>query len=71
MTLTNEQRSQRCARALAIYSDDDYYTNLVDWLADAMHWCHSNDHNFADAIDSASMHFDTEIVEAIDQGSSL
>jgi hypothetical protein len=54
MTLTNQQRSDRCAKTLTAYSDDEPYTNLVDWLADA--------------LDSALMHFDAEISEAAQSG---
>lgn len=68
MTLTNEQRSERCCRAIATYSDDDPRTNLIDWLADAMHWCTCNDHDFADVLDTAQMHFDAEICEAAQSG---
>jgi hypothetical protein len=67
MTFTNKQRAKRCAKALAGYSGDDHYTNLVDWLADAMHWCHQNDHDMADALDSALMHFDAEISKAAER----
>ena len=47
MTLTNQERVARCQMAMADYSDDDTYTNLVDFLADAMHYCHANEHCFA------------------------
>jgi hypothetical protein len=68
MTLTNQQRSDRCGKSLTAYSDDEPYTNLVDWLADAMHWCHCNAHGIAEALDSALMHFDAEISEAAQSG---
>jgi len=71
MTLTNEQRAERCGKALADYSNDDSCTNLVDWLADAMHWCDCNGHDFADVMDSAFMHFNAEIAEAAEQGLPL
>ena len=35
MTLSNQQRVDRCQNAITAYSDDDTYTNLVDLLADA------------------------------------
>lgn len=63
MTLTNQQRSDRCRKAIASYTDDDTYTNLVDFLADAMHWCHLNEHSFEDALNTALMHFDAETSE--------
>jgi len=61
MTLSNQERAVRCEQAIDSYSDDDTYTNLVDFLADAMHWCHLNGHSFADVLDIARMHFDAEV----------
>ena len=46
MTLTISERTIRCGEALRSYSDDDCHTNLIDWLADVMHWCHVGGHNF-------------------------
>jgi prephenate dehydrogenase len=63
MTLTNKERITRCEEALNSYSDDDTYTNLVDWLADALHWCRSNKHDMAAAMDTALLHFDAEMME--------
>ncbi len=61
MTLSNQERVNRCQQAIIAYSDDDTYTNLVDFLADALHWCHVNGHSFRDALDTALMHFDAEM----------
>jgi hypothetical protein len=61
MTLSNQQRADRCQQAINDYSDDDTYTNLVDLLADAMHFCHTNGHCFRDALDTALMHFEAEM----------
>jgi hypothetical protein len=61
MTLDNQERSLRCQQAINTYSDDDTYTNLVDFLADAMHFCQLNGHSFHDALDTALMHFEAEI----------
>ena len=61
MTLSNEERAVRCQQAITAYSDDDTYTNLVDFLADAMHWCHLQGHSFRDALDMAPIHFDAEM----------
>jgi hypothetical protein len=60
MTLTNHERAIRCQKAIAAYSDDDTYTNLVDFVADAIHWCSLNGHNFTDALETAVIHFDSE-----------
>jgi hypothetical protein len=61
MTLSNQERAARCQQALTAYSDDDAYTNLVDFLADAFHWCQVNGHSFPDATETAVMHFESEI----------
>jgi hypothetical protein len=72
MTLTNKQRSDRCAKTLIAYSEGDLHTdlhtNLVDWLADAMHWCHRNDHDIAAAFDVARTHFVAELDEEAREG---
>lgn len=61
MPLSNQERAARCQEATAAYSDDDTYTNLVDFLADALHWCNVNRHSFRDALDTAQMHFEAEM----------
>jgi hypothetical protein len=61
MTLSNQERADRCQDAITAYSDDDNYTNLVDFLADMLHFCQFNGHSFPDALDTARMHFDAEI----------
>jgi hypothetical protein len=61
MTLSNQERAIRCQQAITAYSDDDTYTNLLDFLADAMHWCHANGHSFPEALDTALMHFEAEL----------
>jgi hypothetical protein len=64
MTLSNSERAVLCEQAITAYSDDDSYTNLVDFLADAMHWCHLQGHCFRDILDIALMHFDAELADA-------
>ena len=61
MTLSNQERAYRCQAAITAYSDDDTYTNLVDFLADALHWCHGNGHSLQDALDTALLHFQAEM----------
>jgi hypothetical protein len=61
MTFSNQERATRCQQAITSYSDDDAYTNLVDFLADAMHYCHLHGPSFRDALDTAKMHFAAEI----------
>jgi hypothetical protein len=63
MTLSNQERAVRCQQAITAYSDDDTYTNLVDLLADAMHWCHVQGRCFRDILDTAQMHFDAELTD--------
>jgi hypothetical protein len=58
-----KDRCIRAEQALAAYSDDDPATNLVDFLADAMHWCRVEGHDFAALLDTAEMHFETEMIE--------
>ena len=50
------ERVERFAKALAAYEDPD----LVDLLADAMHWAKANDHDFDAVLRTARMHFDAE-----------
>jgi hypothetical protein len=61
MTLSNQERAACCEQAITAYSDEDTYTNLVDFLADAMHWCQIDGHSLADAFDTAMMHFEAEM----------
>jgi len=61
MKLSNQERATRCEQAIDAYSDDDTYTNLVDFLADAMHFCHIHGHSFEHTLDTARMHFDAEL----------
>jgi hypothetical protein len=63
MTLTNRERADRCEKAIAAYSDDDTRTNLVDFLADAMHLCHLHGRSFDDALNTARTHFDAETAQ--------
>jgi hypothetical protein len=63
MTLTNQDRANRCERVLAAYSEDNTYRKLVDFVTDAMHWCHLNGLSFDYAFDTAVMHFSAESSE--------
>lgn len=67
IALTNEDRARRAAEAIEAYSDDDNRSNLVDFLADAMHWCHLSGHCFDDVLDTARRHFDREITEETEE----
>jgi uncharacterized protein YcgI (DUF1989 family) len=61
MTLTNQERAVRCQQAVTSYSDDDTYTNLVDFLADAMHWADANGEDFHIALAQACRHYINEL----------
>lgn len=54
------QRLVRFTDLLEKYTDFDSETNLVDLLADAMHWCQSNDEDFDGSVAKAKRHFHTE-----------
>ena len=47
----------RCEAALALYSDDDCFTCLIDLLADAMHWCDASREDFGYALAQAGRHY--------------
>jgi hypothetical protein len=59
-TLTNPKRAQRAARSISRYGDDIDESNLIDLLADAMHWCMQYGHDFEYCLRLAREHFDAE-----------
>ena len=60
----NRRRAARCQRALRRYDGDGSpYTGLVDWLADAMHFCRLRGHDFSDLLDRASEHYAAEVLD--------
>jgi hypothetical protein len=63
MTLENDNdlRADRCQKALSSYSKDDSFTNLVDVLADAMHWCDFTGQDFYIALAQACRHYIHEL----------
>jgi hypothetical protein len=54
------RRVDRCDKALHAYSDDLPESNLIDFMADAMHWCQAKGHGFDKALAMARAHFDVE-----------
>jgi hypothetical protein len=62
--LTNTERAQRAQHSIAAYGDDIDESNLIDFLADAIHWCHQNDEDFERCLRLARTHFEAEISEA-------
>lgn len=61
MTRDNHLRAHRCERAISGYSDEDNFTNLVDFLADAMHWCDDTGQDFQIALAQACRHYIHEL----------
>ena len=63
MTSTNQERAERCEHLIAAYTDYDIATNVIDLLADAMHWCHLRGTSFTDALKMARKHVHAEASE--------
>ena len=61
MTPSNQQRADRAEQAITAYSDNDDYTNLVDFLADAMHFCDSTGQDFHIYLAQACRHYIHEL----------
>jgi hypothetical protein len=58
---TNYMRASRCDKAIAGYGDDLVESNLIDLLADAMHWCDANGGDFHIALAQACRHYLNEL----------
>ena len=61
MTLDNNVRADRCEQVVTAYSNEDSFTNLVDFLADAMHWCDFTGQDFHLALAQACRHYIHEL----------
>ncbi len=61
MTLSNQKRASCCEQVLTAYSDDDDFTNLTDFLADAMHFCDATGQDFHYAFCLAGKHYVAEL----------
>ena len=57
----NETRASRCADAVARYGDDMQESNLIDFLADAMHFCDAEGMNFHILLAQACRHYVNEL----------
>ena len=57
----NATRAQRCAEAIACYGDDLPESNLIDFLADAMHACDSAGMDFHHMLAQACRHYVNEL----------
>lgn len=58
--LTNPERAKRAAKSISRYGDDIDEANLIDLLADAMHWCQQYGRDFEYCLRLARDHFDAE-----------
>ncbi len=61
MSQTNQIRAKRCGKALSAYSTDDTFTNLIDLLTDAQHWCDFTGQDFHIALAQACRHYISEL----------
>ena len=55
------KRVARCQAALDRYNNDCPFTNLIDLMADAMHWCDATGQDFHYALCVAGKHFIAEL----------
>jgi hypothetical protein len=63
-TKENRHRAARCLKAIRRYNtDSNPRTCLIDFLADAMHWCRGRGHDFCGLIDRASEHYTAEVFD--------
>ena len=61
MSPSINERAIRCQKAIATYGDDLSESNLIDLLADAMHWCDDNEENFHYLLCMAGKHYLAEL----------
>jgi hypothetical protein len=57
------ERAERCRGALIAYPDFSLFTNLIDLLADAMHFCDQTGEDFHYALCIACKHYLAEVNE--------
>lgn len=62
----NKDRAERFQQALDRYGDDEPITDVVDLLADMMHWCRYHKVNFDGTLATANGHYEAEVDEEID-----
>ena len=64
MKSENDKRSKRCEAAIRRYNDEwDEKSNLIDFLADARHWCDRNNLSFTELDQQAYQHYLAELSE--------
>jgi len=60
--ITNAERAKRCEAALECYNDEwDLLANLIDFLADARHWCDREGKCYGDLDGLAHRHYLAEV----------
>jgi hypothetical protein len=57
----NQNRSNRFEEVVIVYGDDESDANLIDLLADAMHWCDHTGRDFHIALAQACRHYIHEL----------
>lgn len=57
----NRDRAAHCLKAITAYSQDDAFTTLIDFLADAMHFCDCTGYDFFLALAQACRHYIHEL----------
>lgn len=55
-------RAERFAGTLSLYPEDEH-SNVVDLLADLLHWCREKGVDFEDTLRVARTHFESELAE--------
>jgi len=58
--LSNEGRSERAARALGEYDQEDLTADITDLLTDLRHLCAEMGIIFEECVATSEMHFDAE-----------
>ena len=66
-----QQRSKRCSRVIARYGDDLLESNLIDFLADAMHCCDAKRLDFQRLLAHACHHYVNELNDQQPEGRRL
>ena len=62
MNTYDDNRAKRCAQAIRSYNDEwDEKSNLIDFLADARHWCDRKGLCFGDLDRMAHQHYLAEL----------
>ena len=57
----NKNRSTRFDEVVRTYGDDEADSNLIDLLADAMHWCDHTGRDFHISLAMACRHYIHEL----------